>query len=180
MNRPRVDVPAPRIAHKKVQIRPWMKATPGPTLAELSERLADEGIQIEVPASWSRWGPEHVVFLDETATTTRMARERGRSPRRQTPCIHSQVGPCIALLGICSAITHVAAISAQSGSGLGKITSSSSCRIGRSRIRPPRHADIATKLEHGAQATTPMDVFILSIKGITLAMPLSPRPPQCR
>ena len=40
-----------RIAHKEAQIRQWIAATPDLTLAELSERLAqEEGIQIKVPA----------------------------------------------------------------------------------------------------------------------------------
>ncbi|TAL79597.1 MAG: transcriptional regulator [Burkholderiaceae bacterium] len=48
-----------RIAHKEVQIRQWIAATPDLTLIELSERLAQEGIQIKVSALWhqlDKWG----------------------------------------------------------------------------------------------------------------------------
>jgi transposase len=48
-----------RIAHREADIRRWIEATPDITLAELSERLAAEGIQIKVPALWhqlDKWG----------------------------------------------------------------------------------------------------------------------------
>jgi transposase len=48
-----------RIAHKEAQIRQWIEATPDLTLAELSDRLAEEGIQLKVPALWhqlNKWG----------------------------------------------------------------------------------------------------------------------------
>jgi transposase len=41
-----------RVASKEVQIRRWIGATPDLTLRELSERLAEEGIQIKVSALW--------------------------------------------------------------------------------------------------------------------------------
>lgn len=48
-----------RIAHKEAQIRQWIEATPDLTLAELSDRLAEEGIELKVPALWhqlNKWG----------------------------------------------------------------------------------------------------------------------------
>jgi len=48
-----------RIAHKEAQIRQWIAVTPDLTLAELSGRLAEEGILIKVPALWhqlNKWG----------------------------------------------------------------------------------------------------------------------------
>jgi transposase len=48
-----------RIAHREADIRQWIEATPDITLAELSERLAAEGIQIKAPALWhqlDKWG----------------------------------------------------------------------------------------------------------------------------
>ncbi len=48
-----------RIAHKELQIRQWIEATPDLTLVELSQRLAEEGIQIKVSALWhqlDKWG----------------------------------------------------------------------------------------------------------------------------
>jgi transposase len=48
-----------RIAHREADIRRWIEATPDITLAELSERLAAEGIQIKAPALWhqlDKWG----------------------------------------------------------------------------------------------------------------------------
>jgi transposase len=48
-----------RIAHKEAVIRGWIEATPDLTLAELSDRLAAEGLEIKVPALWhqlNKWG----------------------------------------------------------------------------------------------------------------------------
>lgn len=41
-----------RIAHKETQIRQWIEAAPNLPLAELSQRLAEEDVQIKVPALW--------------------------------------------------------------------------------------------------------------------------------
>lgn len=35
-----------------MQIRQWIERTPDLTLSRLSERLAEEGIQIKIPALW--------------------------------------------------------------------------------------------------------------------------------
>lgn len=67
-----------RIAHKEVQIRQWIEATPDLTLVELSERLAEQGIQIKVPALWhqlDKWG---LSFKKNPARQRAVA--RGRAP----------------------------------------------------------------------------------------------------
>ena len=48
-----------RIAHLQAQIRQWIEATPDMTLREISERLAQEGIELKLPALWhqlDKWG----------------------------------------------------------------------------------------------------------------------------
>ena len=48
-----------RIAHREADIRCWIAQTPDMTLAELSARLAEEGIEIKIPALWhqlDKWG----------------------------------------------------------------------------------------------------------------------------
>lgn len=69
-----------RIAHKEDQIRQWIGATPDLTLAELSERLAKEGIQIKVPALWhqlNKWG---LSFKKNPARQRAVARRRVSGP----------------------------------------------------------------------------------------------------
>jgi transposase len=68
-----------RIAHREADIRRWIEATPDMTLAELSERLAGEGIQIKVPALWhqlNKWG---LSFKKNPARQRAVA--RGRAAR---------------------------------------------------------------------------------------------------
>src|SRR3546814_20486745 len=67
-----------RIAHKEAQIRQWIEAAPDLPLMELSERLAQEGIQIKVPALWhqlNKWG---LSFKKNPARQRAVA--RGRAP----------------------------------------------------------------------------------------------------
>jgi transposase len=68
-----------RIAHKEGQIRQWIEAAPDLTLAELSERLAEEGISIKVPALWhqlNKWG---LSFKKNPARQRAVARGRATS-----------------------------------------------------------------------------------------------------
>jgi transposase len=68
-----------RIAHKELQIRQWIEATPDLTLVELSERLAQTGIQIKVPALWhqlNKWG---LSFKKNPARQRAIARRRTSS-----------------------------------------------------------------------------------------------------
>lgn len=65
-----------RIAHLEPQIRRWIEATPDMTLAELSKRLAGEGVQIKVPALWhqlDKWG---LSFKKNPARQRAVARRR--------------------------------------------------------------------------------------------------------
>ena len=43
------------IAGMEAQLRDWLAAEPDLTLAELCERLAQQGIQIKVPALWHQF-----------------------------------------------------------------------------------------------------------------------------
>ena len=68
-----------RIAPKELQIRQWIEATPDLTLVELSERLAQAGIQIKVPALWhqlNKWG---LSFKKNPARQRAIARRRTSS-----------------------------------------------------------------------------------------------------
>lgn len=68
-----------RIAHKELQIRQWIEATPDLTLVELSERLAQAGMQIKVPALWhqlNKWG---LSFKKNPARQRAIARRRTSS-----------------------------------------------------------------------------------------------------
>jgi transposase len=74
-----------RIAHKEAQIRQWIEATPDLTLAELSGRLAEEGIQIKVPALWhqlNKWG---LSFKKNAARQRAVTRGRASSPHGMDP-----------------------------------------------------------------------------------------------
>jgi transposase len=60
----------------ETQIRSWIKSKEDLTLAELSERLAEHGIMIKVPALWhqlNKWG---LSFKKNPA------RQRARARRR--------------------------------------------------------------------------------------------------
>lgn len=67
-----------RIAHKQAQIRQWIEATPDMTLMEMSERLAQEGIQIKVPALWQQLNKWGLSFKKNAARQRAVA--RGRTP----------------------------------------------------------------------------------------------------
>jgi transposase len=74
-----------RIAHKEAQIRQWIEATPDLTLAELSGRLAEEGIQIKVPALWhqlNKWG---LSFKKNAARQRAVPRGRASSTHGMDP-----------------------------------------------------------------------------------------------
>jgi transposase len=48
-----------RLADKEALLRDWIKAQPDLTLAEMCERLAEQGVAIKVPALWhqlNKWG----------------------------------------------------------------------------------------------------------------------------
>lgn len=67
-----------RIADREQAIRGWIKARPDITLAEICERLLEEGIAIKVPALWHQ--------LDKWGLTLKKnpARQRARTRRRAT------------------------------------------------------------------------------------------------
>ena len=66
-----------RIAHMEDTIRQWIGAEPDLTLAELSERLAEEGITIKVPALWHQLNKWKLSFKKNPAR--QRASTRGRA-----------------------------------------------------------------------------------------------------
>jgi transposase len=66
------------IAGSESQVRDWIAAEPDLTLAEICERLAEQGIRIKVPALWHQ--------LDKWDLTLKKnpARQRARAGRRAT------------------------------------------------------------------------------------------------
>ena len=66
------------LAEKESQLRDWLKVEPDLTLAEICERLSEQGIQIKVPALWHQ--------LDKWNLTLKKnpARQRARASRRAT------------------------------------------------------------------------------------------------
>jgi transposase len=47
------------VAHLEATLRGWIKAQADLTLAEMCERLAEQGVQIKAPALWhqlNKWG----------------------------------------------------------------------------------------------------------------------------
>ena len=71
-----------RIAHKEQQLRQWLEAAPDMTLVELSERLAQEGIELKVPALWhqlNKWG---LSFKKNPARQRAVSRARAPGAHR--------------------------------------------------------------------------------------------------
>lgn len=66
-----------RIAHLEDTIRRWIAAEVDLTLAELSERLAQRGIAIKVPALWHQLNKWKLSFKKNPAR--QRARTRGRA-----------------------------------------------------------------------------------------------------
>lgn len=67
---------ASRIAHMEDTIRGWIRTQADLTLAEVSERLAKEGIAIKVPALWHQLNKWKLSFKKNPAR--QRARTRGR------------------------------------------------------------------------------------------------------
>jgi transposase len=67
-----------RIAHLEMNLRAWIKAEPDLTLAQLCERLAQQGVQIKVPALWHQLNKWNLSFKKNAA------RQRARSRRCST------------------------------------------------------------------------------------------------
>lgn len=68
-----------RIAHLESTIRAWIAAEPDLTLAELCERLAQQGIVIKVPALWHQLDRWKLSFKKNRAR--QRASTRGRASR---------------------------------------------------------------------------------------------------
>ena len=66
-----------RIAHLEDTIRGWLAVEVDLTLAELSERLAQRGIAIKVPALWHQLNKWKLSFKENP--TRQRARARGRA-----------------------------------------------------------------------------------------------------
>jgi hypothetical protein len=76
-----------RIAAMEPVLPGWIEQAPGLSLAELCERLAEQGVAIKIGALWQQALPtmevEMLVFIDETWISTSMARPYGCAPRGQ-------------------------------------------------------------------------------------------------
>jgi len=69
-----------RVAHLEPQLRGWIKAEPDLTLAQLCERLAEQGVEIKVSALWhqlNKWG---LSFKKNSARQRARTRRRAASP----------------------------------------------------------------------------------------------------
>lgn len=66
-----------RIASMEQQIRGWIKAEAGLTLAQMCQRLAEHGIDIKVPALWHQLDKWNLSFKKNLAR--QRARTRGRA-----------------------------------------------------------------------------------------------------
>jgi transposase len=64
-----------RIAHLEMSIRAWIEAEPDLSLAQLCERVAQQGIQIKVPALWHQLDKWKLSFKKNAA------RQRARARR---------------------------------------------------------------------------------------------------
>ncbi len=67
-----------RVADQEATLRAWLKLEPDLTLAELCERLAEQGIQIKVPALWHQLNKWNLSFKKNAA------RQRASTRRRAT------------------------------------------------------------------------------------------------
>lgn len=65
-----------RVADREGTLRSWLKAEPDLTLAQLCERLAEQGIEIKVPALW------HQLNKWNLSLKKNPARQRARAARR--------------------------------------------------------------------------------------------------
>lgn len=65
-----------RIAHLEDTIRNWITAEADLTLAELSERLAQQGIVIKIPALWHQLNKWKLSFKKNPARQRASARRR--------------------------------------------------------------------------------------------------------
>lgn len=65
-----------RIAHLEPVLRSWIRAEPDLTLAQLCERLAEQGIEIKAPALWHQLNKWNLSFKKNAA------RQRARARRR--------------------------------------------------------------------------------------------------
>jgi transposase len=66
-----------RIAAMEPVLRAWIEQAPGLSLAELSERLAEQGISIKIGALWHQLNPWNLTFKKNPARPR--ARTRGRA-----------------------------------------------------------------------------------------------------
>ncbi|MCL2590766.1 MAG: helix-turn-helix domain-containing protein [Betaproteobacteria bacterium] len=67
-----------RIAHLEAGIRAWIQAEPDLSLAQLCQRVAQQGIQIKVAALWHQLDKWKLSFKKNAA------RQRARASRRAT------------------------------------------------------------------------------------------------
>ena len=77
-----------RVAHLEAGIRAWIKAEPDLTLAQLCERLAQQGVQIKVSALWHQLDKWKLSFKKNAAR--QRARTRGRTAG--TSCVATGSG----------------------------------------------------------------------------------------
>jgi transposase len=66
-----------RLAEMETRLRAWIAAEPGLTLAELQERLAQQGVAIKIGALWHQLSQWNLTFKKNSAR--QRARTRGRT-----------------------------------------------------------------------------------------------------
>jgi transposase len=66
-----------RLAAMESELRDWIAAEPGLTLAELQERLAQQGVSVKVGALWHQLNRWNLTFKKNSAR--QRARARGRA-----------------------------------------------------------------------------------------------------
>lgn len=66
------------LADREAQLRGWLEAEADLTLAEICERLAQQGVQIKVPALWHQLNKWNLTLKKNPA------RQRARTDRRAT------------------------------------------------------------------------------------------------
>jgi transposase len=68
-----------RLAAMESELRDWIAAEPGLTLAELQERLAQQGVSVKVGALWHQLNRWNLTFKKNSARQRARARERAGS-----------------------------------------------------------------------------------------------------
>ena len=71
-----------RIAEMEPVLRAWIEQAPGLSLAELSERLAEQGLSIKIGALWHQLNKWNLTFKKNPARQRARARGRAASAAR--------------------------------------------------------------------------------------------------